>query len=291
MFEVIWKSSLTHIEEHMTGWSSTFCTTNHINLHYTRTGGNKPPLILLHGLLGNGLCWTPVAQALENKFDVIMPDARGHGRSSAPDDGYRYEDHANDIMGLIEALKLSQPILMGHSMGGMTAALIASRSQKMLRSLILADPTFLSPEYQQKVYESDVVQQHVRLLTKSAKETLREAQSKSPHRPLNTIKLITRARYQTNINAFQVLAPPNPEYKLLVRSIDIPTLLVISEKGIISPSMAEELQKLNSKIRIAKIVDAGHGLHYDQPEQFIAILQSFLCSTLIKKDMITKLKS
>lgn len=58
---------------------------------------------MLHGLTANGACWAAVAHALEEDYDVIMPDARGHGKSSAPDDGYRYEDHANDVVGLIEA--------------------------------------------------------------------------------------------------------------------------------------------------------------------------------------------
>jgi pimeloyl-ACP methyl ester carboxylesterase len=103
----------------MTHWKRAICKTNRINMHYIRTGGNKPPLILLHGLMGNGACWTPVALALEKEYDVIMPDARGHGESSVPKYGYSYEDHAKDVEGFIEALELSAPILIGHSMGGM----------------------------------------------------------------------------------------------------------------------------------------------------------------------------
>jgi N-formylmaleamate deformylase len=143
-----------------------------------------------------------VAHALEGEYDVIMPDARGHGKSSVPDDAYRYEDHANDVEGLIEALELSPPILIGHSMGGMTAALVASRKQCLLHSLILADPTFLNPEVQREVYESDVAEQHRRLLNKSSDENLTEARTKYPHRSLDILKLITRARHQTSMSAF-----------------------------------------------------------------------------------------
>ena len=67
--------------------------------------------------MGSGACWTPIARALAGRFDVIMPDARGHGQSSAPGDGYRYEDLARDVIGLIAALDLSHPLLVGHSMG------------------------------------------------------------------------------------------------------------------------------------------------------------------------------
>src|ERR1044071_5622374 len=95
----------------MTDWSTGNCEANGINIHYTRTRGSKPPLLLLHGLTANGACWTPFAQTMQGEYDVIMPDARGHGKSSVPDDGYRYEDLANDVVGLIEALQLASPIL------------------------------------------------------------------------------------------------------------------------------------------------------------------------------------
>lgn len=262
----------------MTDWSTAICATNRINMHYTRTGGNKPPLILLHGLSGNGLCWTPVAQALESEYDVIMPDARGHGGSSVPNDGYRYEDLANDIEGFIEALGLSIPIVIGHSMGGMTAALVGARRQKLLSCLVLADPTFLSPDLQRDVYESDVVGQHQRFLAKSFDDVLLEALARQPHRSFNTVKLINKARYQTSTIPFQVLSPPNPDYKQLVSEIDVPILLVTADKGVVSAEAAEELQSLNSKLQVEMITGAGHGLHYDQPEKFIAAVQSFLRS-------------
>jgi N-formylmaleamate deformylase len=78
----------------MTHWMTGVCETNGINIHYLRTGRAKPPLVLLHGLTGSGACWSPLARALEGEYDVVMPDARGHGDSSTPLDGYRYEDYA-----------------------------------------------------------------------------------------------------------------------------------------------------------------------------------------------------
>lgn len=111
----------------MTNWIREICEANGINIHYMRTGGYKPPLVLLHGLTGSGACWTPLARTLESDYDVIMPDARGHGKSSAPLHGYLYRDHASDVIGLIEALELAAPVLLGHSMGGMTAAVVASQ--------------------------------------------------------------------------------------------------------------------------------------------------------------------
>src|SRR5215471_18623922 len=127
----------------MSSWTTGVSEANGVEIHYVRTGGPKPPLVLLHGLMGNGACWTPLARALEGEYDVLMPDARGHGKSSTPPRGYRYDDHASDVMALIRSLGLASPIVLGHSMGGMTAAVVASQVAGVVRAVILVDPTFL----------------------------------------------------------------------------------------------------------------------------------------------------
>ena len=107
------------------------CQANDIDIHFLRTGGDKPPLVALHGLIGSGACLSPVARTLKGDFDVILPDARGHGQSSGPVSGYSYPELAADVIGLIEKLALDQPILLGHSMGGLTAAVVALRTRGM----------------------------------------------------------------------------------------------------------------------------------------------------------------
>jgi N-formylmaleamate deformylase len=262
----------------MTSWSSAICKTNGINIYYTRTGGSKPPLILLHGLTANGTCWTALAYVLEGEYDVIMPDARGHGKSSVPDHGYRYEDHANDVISLIKALRLPLPILVGHSMGGMTAAVAASRKPKLLRGLILADPTFLSPKVQREVRDSDVADRHRKILEKSLEELAADLRSRHPNRSLDTIELIARALLQTSMAAFDVLTPPNPDYKQLAGEIDVQSLLVFGDKGVVTSLTAKDLQSINPRFQVEQIQEAGHGVHYDQPVRFAFVVKSFLHS-------------
>ena len=262
----------------MTGWSTAICETNGIQIHYTRTGGSKPPIIMLHGLIANGACWTNQALALEGEYDVIMPDARGHGKSSVPDSGYRYEDHANDVVGLIKALELNAPILLGHSMGGMTAAVVASHNPKLLRGLILADPPFISVKYQREVRDSDVADKHRRTLNKSLNEVVAEARIRHPKRSLDIIEQNARAQLQTSMSAFDVLTAPYPDYMQLITAIEIPSLLVVGDAGVVSLSVAAELQHINPRFQVEQIPKAGHGLHFDQPGKFAAVVKSFLSS-------------
>lgn len=252
------------------------CEVDGVALHYLRTGGGKPPLVLLHGLMGNGACWTPVARALEREYDVVMPDARGHGGSSAPAQGYRYADLAGDVTGLIRALRLASPIVLGHSMGGMTAAVVAARAGRSVRGVVLVDPTFLSPEWQQEVFESDVAQQHRRMLAQDRGELLAQLRARHPRRSAEMIELLVDARLATRLSAFDVLRPPNPEYRQLVSAIEVPVLLLIGDTSpVVSPETARALQQLNPRLRFEQIQGAGHGLPFDQPLRLAEVVRSF----------------
>lgn len=258
-------------------WTAGDRETNGISIHYLRTGGSKPPALLLHGLIGSGACWTPVARGLEDEFDVVMPDSRGHGGSSAPERGYLYDDLARDVVGLIGALELDPLILMGHSMGGMTAAVVASRGGRAIRGLVLVDPTFISPAYQREVHEGDVAEQHRRMLSLTKRELVAEARARHPRRSSELLDLMADARLRTSLSAFEVLTPPNPDFRHLVSAIQVPTLLVVGDKGnVVSLETARELQSLNPRLRVGEIRDAGHGLPYDQPERLVAAVRSFV---------------
>ena len=124
----------------MTRWSAGSIAANGSNLHYYRTGGNKAPLVLAHGLTDSGLCWAPLVRTLEADYDCIMVDARGHGWSDAPDIGYTNTEHAADYAALIETLQLEKPAIMGHSMGGGTGAQLAASYPELLRAAVLEDP-------------------------------------------------------------------------------------------------------------------------------------------------------
>ena len=260
----------------MTTWKNEVFETNGIRMHYLRTGGAKPPVVLLHGLMGNGACWTPLARALEGEFDVVMPDARGHGGSSAPHHGYRYDDHASDVVGLISGLALSRPVLLGHSMGGMTAAVVASRGAGIIRGLILVDPTFLSPERQREVRDSDVADQHRQALGLRKSDLVAQARARHPHRSPEIVELQAEARLKTRMGAFDILTPPNPEYRNVVSAIDVPSLLVIGNSPVVNLEMATELRSLNPRLRIERIQNAGHGVPFEQPERLGEVVASFL---------------
>jgi len=111
-------------------------------IHYTRTGGNKPSVLLLHGIQVNGLTWLRTAKALDPAYDVVMPDFRGHGKSGGVEHGFSVEMLANDTINLIEALNLQNPFVIGHSLGAEVAGRIAATYP--LQAVALLDPPLVN---------------------------------------------------------------------------------------------------------------------------------------------------
>lgn len=245
-------------------------------IHYRRRAGNGASLIALHGLFGSGACLLPLAESLDAQLDLILPDARGHGLSDSPAGGYLYPDLARDVIGLIDSLSLNTPILLGHSMGGMTACLVASEIGQAVRALVLVEPTFLSPKRQKEVFESGVGDDHSGQLSVARDDLIARARRRSRHRPEQIIESLVDARLATYPAAVEVLTPPNPDWRELMRSIRVPSLLVIGESGIVSRETAAELQALNPMLRFEVVPNVGHGLPYDEPEQLGAVISAFL---------------
>src|SRR3546814_18836251 len=108
---------------------------------------------------------------------------------------------------------LDMPILLGHSVGGMTAAVVAGKAAKATRGVVLVDPTCLSPQRQRDVCDSDVAEQHRRLLGQDEGHVSAQLRLRHARRSPEIIELLARARLQTRISAFDVLVPPNPEYR------------------------------------------------------------------------------
>lgn len=124
----------------MSTWHAAYIEANGLRLYYTRTGGDKPPVVLAHGFSDDGLCWTPVAEELAADYDVIMVDARGHGRSDGPEEGYGSAEQAADLVGVITALGLQRPAILGHSMGAATTLVLAGTYPTLPGAILLEDP-------------------------------------------------------------------------------------------------------------------------------------------------------
>ena len=98
------------------------------------------PLLLVHGWGGDGREWSPHAEALADRFRVIVPDLRGHGRSEVPDQGNTPVEMADDLAALLGHFGTVPAVVVGHSMGGQVVNLLAVRHPDLVRSVVALDP-------------------------------------------------------------------------------------------------------------------------------------------------------
>ena len=105
---------------------------NGVTLHVEEHGSGTP-VILIHGGLSSGRRWDAVWPHLMGDCRVIVPDSRGHGRSTNPSGKLLYPQLADDVAALIEALGLVRPIVGGHSDGGQVALELGAIPTQQMR--------------------------------------------------------------------------------------------------------------------------------------------------------------
>jgi esterase len=105
---------------------------------FYRTKGEGSPFVILHGLYGMSDNWMSVVRKLKGEYRFIMPDLRNHGRSEFSQD-HSYEAMVNDLLELLDTLKLDKVILLGHSMGGKVAMRFALKYPERITKLIVVD--------------------------------------------------------------------------------------------------------------------------------------------------------
>jgi pimeloyl-ACP methyl ester carboxylesterase len=114
---------------------------NGITLAYAEMGNPEgEPLLLIHGFTDNARSWSLVAPHLAKRRLIAM-DLRGHGKSEAPECCYALIDLAHDAKLLLDALKIEQADVAGHSLGSMAAQTLAARWPERVRKLVLVSST------------------------------------------------------------------------------------------------------------------------------------------------------
>jgi N-formylmaleamate deformylase len=134
----------------MSNWFEGDGRANGIKVHYHRAGApGKPALLPLHGVTDSGRMWVRVAHELEDDYDIVVTDARGHGQSDGPSGGFSLNLLIDDAPGVIQDLGLQKPYVWDHSMGAIIAARVVANDPELVRAAVLEDPPLLSAETRQ----------------------------------------------------------------------------------------------------------------------------------------------
>jgi pimeloyl-ACP methyl ester carboxylesterase len=260
------------------GWTDGYVIANGIRIHYWRTGGNKPPLILAHGSSDDGLCWTNLAKELVADFDVIMPDARGHGLSDPPSAGEPADAQVDDLAGLIKELQLTKPIVMGHSMGASAAAWFGAKYPGVPRAVVLEDPGLLprgdggggnsGPEPRRR--------QTLERNNRSYDEMVAQCVKNSPAWGLDECRIWAPSKLRHHPNTAYRRLGDRPAMSDLFAKITVPTLII---KADAPPDVRRQNEEVAAKLAHGKIVHidgAGHNVRREQKQLLLDALKPFL---------------
>ena len=282
----------------LTHWTQDDILVGGVRLHYYRTGnGEKRPLVLVHGFSDNGLCWTPVARALEADYDVIMPDMRAHGLSERVQPNDRV-DMAADLAALIRILGLKSPIICGHSMGAIVTYQVGVRFPELASALVLEDPPWWMPQPEQnpppgKPTENPMAKWAKGLAGQTLDELLERYREDHPTWPEELLRPMCESKKQLDTTILDIQSPRKHSQEVnwltTIQNIAQPMLVFAGDPalgGIVTPEVLTKVRELNPNVNIVIIPDVGHLIRFDRYERFIDALQAFLKQVPVKPDLL-----
>ncbi|HET9347352.1 MAG TPA: alpha/beta hydrolase [Candidatus Limnocylindrales bacterium] len=205
--------------------NGTYADLNGLHLYYEVHGSGRP-LVVLHGGLGSGEMFGPILPQLADHHQAILVDLQGHGRTADIDRPFSIEAMADDVAALIEHLGLERPDVMGYSLGGGVAILLASRHPDLVRRIVVVsanarpdaiDPALLAQQNQLDAAAAELMQD----------TPMYELYQRVAPRPEDFGRLLDK------IGAF--MAKPF-DYSDVVRGLRVPTLIACGDADMAPPS-------------------------------------------------------
>lgn len=272
----------------MTAWTSSVVDVDGLRLHYTRTGGSvrdKPPVILAHGVTDDGPCWTAIAQELSDDYDLIMTDARGHGRSDAPEEGYGSDQQADDLAAVIRALGLTKPAVVGHSMGAATTLVMSGTYPDLPGTIVLEDPPswwLPADTGGDDQRRAGMLEWFTAIKRQTNAELLAGIRQNQPNWSDVEVATWVESKQRFSPNVLSLLrsgASSHIDWTGTLGRITCPAMLIYADPergGIVTAEAAEALRAIIPHLKIEHIGEAGHNIRRDQPEQFIKVVRAAL---------------
>ena len=242
----------------------------------------QPEVVLLHGIGSRGDSWWPVIDPLAERFHLYQVDLRGHGASGKPGRGYLIDHYAADLDALLDALSLARPRIIGHSLGALVALVWASRQPDRAAALVLEDPSLRTPPTILEAFDG-----WRQLASLSPAQAAAWYRREYPHwsdddcrRRAETItNTATGVFAELRAEAEAALANGSTDRMHILDGLRSPTLLVHGNPELGGMTPAADVARFRQFLphaRIVPIPEAGHNLHRDATDAFLATVIPFL---------------
>jgi 3-oxoadipate enol-lactonase len=257
---------------------------NGIRTHYIDVGTNSrdPPIVLIHGFPLALEMWNPQIEFLKDKYRVIAYDIRGHGNSDDGDGQYTIEFFVDDLIALLDHLKIPKATLCGLSMGGYIALRTVERNPERVASLILCDtgPQADSNEVKLRrvVHMKAVKVNGVKAFAEGFLKAIFKPESfESKPYEVEAIRRMIESNSEIGIRGTLLALASRTDTTESLDLIKVPTLILVGEADKVCPPKLSEL--MDSKIsgsEIHIIANAAHMSNLENTEEFNEHLSNFL---------------
>jgi pimeloyl-ACP methyl ester carboxylesterase len=259
-----------------------------LRIAYER-GGEGPPLVLLHGYVGDGpATWREQIEGLADEFTIVAWDAPGAGRSSDPPESLGMAGYADCLARFVEVLGLENPHVAGLSFGGALALAFYRRHPAVARSLILASayagwtgslPAEVAEQrLQQALVLADLPPEEFAgalLPTMFSKAT-----------PLESVNEFGASMLAFHPAGFRAMARASAEdLRDVLPEVQVPTLLVYGDQDERAPlTVGHSLHAALPNSTFVVLSGAGHVCNVEAPEEFNGAVRSFLRTVAADRD-------
>ena len=258
-------------------------TLNGIQLAFEDQGKGLP-IVLVHGFPMNRTMWVPQVKELSTSFRVITLDLRGHGESDAPMWHYTMEMFCEDIIGLLDYLKIEQAILVGLSMGGYILFNLYRKYPERIKGLLFADTRASADTPEVRAGRFQLAQTAYHKGIQSVAEAMIPkllGVSTMKHRAhvVEEVRNMITANSVAGIIGDLMAMSERSDATSLLPKIKCPTLVVVGDEDMATPP--EEVKRFSSSIpgaRFETIPKAGHLSNLENPDAFNRICIRFLNS-------------
>jgi 3-oxoadipate enol-lactonase len=242
--------------------------------------GDGTPIVLLHGYCGSHHYWDEVIPELSKVGRVITLDLRGHGESSATEGIYSMEQLAEDVLAVLDELKLSQVNLFGHSLGGYVALAFAERYPERLLTLGLVHSTSFPDS---ETAQANRLKAAETIRTKGISPFVDELIPKlfsAAHRSSmpDQLQKAIEIGYKTSPEGAAGCAlgmRERPDRITVLEQLDVPILLLAGELDEVIPP-EKRFPVAKSNITSVTLANVAHMSMFEAPQAFAAEIGSFL---------------
>lgn len=236
--------------------------------------GPAPPLLIAHGLFGSARNWGVIAKRLAERGPVVAVDMRNHAASPWSDD-HSYAALAEDLGAIAEGWDV-----LGHSMGGKAAMVLALTRPEKVRRLVVADiaPVAYSHTQGHLIAAMRAVDP-ARVSLRSEADTLlaQHVPDKGTRAFLLQSLDLKEKRWRLNLDALEARMDEIVGWPGTEGRFEGPALFLTgAESDYVRPEHRERIRALFPKARFAKMPGCGHWLHADKPREFEANIRAFL---------------